>query len=115
MYSENHPDIADNELLGIFSKVYDTAFPEIQIKVITKTLLSPWIFRNLRKKTTKFVQKMFEKQTYDSEKTYTNYENFSEKIKNSFKKLHYKNQLLKNESNLKGTWNVIKEVIGGKK
>ena len=104
MYSENHPDIADYELLGIFSKVYDTAFPEIQIKVITKALLSPWIFRNLRKKQQNLYKTFFKKQTYDSEKTYTNYENFSEKIKSSFKKLHYKNQLFKNESNLKFTF-----------
>lgn len=53
MYSENHPDVAYNKLLKTFCKVYDSSFPKIQIKVKTKTLLGPWIFkgikRNLRK------------------------------------------------------------------
>ena len=53
LYSENHPDVAYNKLLKTFCKVYDSSFPKIQIKVKTKTLLGPWIFkgikRNLRK------------------------------------------------------------------
>ena len=45
MYSENHSDIAYNEFL-IFSKAYDSAFPEIQTKVKIK-ILSPWITKSL--------------------------------------------------------------------
>ena len=38
-----------------------------------------------------------------------------QKVKNSSKKLHYKNQSSKYENNLKGIWNVIKEIIVKKK
>ena len=40
---------------------------------------------------------------------------FFKKVKNSSKKLHYKNQSSKYENNLKGIWNVIKEIIVKKK
>ena len=55
------------------------------------------------------------KRAYISERTYKNYKNLFEKIKYSPKKLYYKNQLLKHEHNLKGTWSVVKEVIWKKK
>ena len=40
---------------------------------------------------------------------------FFKKVKNSSKKLHYKNQSSKYENNLKCIWNVIKEIIVKKK
>ena len=43
------------------------------------------------------------------------WKDFFKKVKNSSKKLHYKNQSSKYENNLKGIWNVIKEIMGKKK
>ena len=43
------------------------------------------------------------------------WKDFFKKVKNSSKKLHYRNQSSKYENNLKGIWNVITEIIGKKK
>ena len=63
MYSENHSDIAYNEFL-IFSKAYDSAFPEIQTKIKIK-ILSPWITKSLvlgdhRKRKKNFTKKSWQ-------------------------------------------------------
>ena len=118
LYSENHADIAYNEFLKIFSKAYDSIFSDIQVNVKTKTILSQWIVKGI-KKSSKNKQKLYKKflkeRAYNSERRYKNNKNLYEKIKSSPKKLYYKNQLLKYVNNLKGTWSVIKEVIGKKK
>ena len=62
----------------MFSKAYDSTFPEIQIKVKTKTLLSPWIIQGIKKsskKKQKLYKKLLKKQTYHSGRTYKNYKN----------------------------------------
>ena len=90
LFSENYPDIAYNEFGLIFSKAYDSAFPEIQMKVKTKTLLSPGINTDIKKssqKKQKLYEKFLKRQTYNSERTYENYKNLFEKIKSSFTKL----------------------------
>ena len=43
------------------------------------------------------------------------WKDFFKKVKNSSKKLHYRNQSSRYGKNLKGIWNVIKEIIGKKK
>ena len=55
------------------------------------------------------MQKILEKRDLDSEKTSL------KKLKFSSKKLHDRNQSSKYGKNLKGIWNVIKEIIGKKK
>ena len=94
LYSENHPDVAYNKLLKTFCKVYDSSFPKIQIKVKTKTLLGPWIFkgikRNLRK-TNKTFRKILEKEDLRFRKDIKNYKNGFVNIKSSSKELYYKN------------------------
>ena len=55
------------------------------------------------------MQKISEKRDLDSEKTSL------KKLKFSSKKLHDRNQSSKYGKNLKGIWNVIKEIIGKKK
>ena len=118
LYSENHADIAYNEFLKIFSKAYNSVFSDIQVNVKTKTILSQWIAKGI-KKSSKNKQKLYKKflkeRAYNSERRYKNNKNLYAKIKSSPKKLYYKNQLLKYVNNLKGTWSVIKEVIGKKK
>ena len=79
LYSENCAEIAYNKLLKIWSKSYDTTFPEIQIKVHTKTLLSAWITEGIQKslrKKQKLYKKFLKKQSYNFENT-----------KNVFKKI----------------------------
>ena len=55
------------------------------------------------------MQKIPKKRDLDSEKTSL------KKLKFSSKKLHDRNQSSKYGKNLKGIWNVIKEIIGKKK
>ena len=55
------------------------------------------------------MQKILEKRDLDSEKTSL------KKLKFSSKKLHDRSQSSKYGKNLKGIWNVIKEIIGKKK
>ena len=55
------------------------------------------------------------KQTYSSEMTHENYKNLTKKVKSSSKKMYHKNQHLKYENNLKGTWSAFKEIIEKKK
>ena len=118
LYSENHPNIACNKFLKIFFKAYGSAFPKIQIKIKTKTLLNPWITKSIKKylKNKENLQEKFlKKQTYSSEMTHENYKNLTKKVKSSSKKMYHKNQHLKYENNLKGTWSAFEEIIKKKK
>ena len=92
-----------------FVEEYNTAFPEIQKKVGKKINAFKPIgsqgyseileketncAKNRRKKGLTILKRLLQ--------------DFFKKVKNSSKKLHYKNQSSKYENNLKGIWNVIK-------
>ncbi|XP_065650727.1 beclin-1-like protein A [Hydra vulgaris] len=101
--------------LSQFCKQYETAFPEKQIIVNTKTVMTPWMSNGLlksSKRKQKLYDKYLKKKTYKNEMTYKNYKNVFEKTKKISKKLYYAKLLNKASGNTKKTWNVIKEVIG---
>ena len=75
-----------------------------EVKVKTKSLLSPWMTKGLIK-SSKQKQKLYEKylkrKTYTNETNYKTYKNLFEKIKNKLKKVHYSKLLHFYHSNAK--------------
>ena len=109
---------AYDNFLNIVSSLYDTVFPIKEIKLKTKTLLSPWMSRGLLK-CSKHKKRLYEnflkKRTIQNETKYKNYKKLFDSIKNKSKKNHYANLLKLYQKDIKKTWKVIKEVIGSKK
>ena len=95
----------------MFSKAYDTPFPEIRKMIKTKSSLSPWITKGIQisKRKQELYEKFLKKWTYTSEKIYITIVKIS--LKNSgtniSNKLDCKSQFLKYESGVKRTWNMI--------
>ena len=112
-YSKRNPNVAYNRLMRMFSKAYDTSFPEIQKLIKTKSFPSPWITKGIQisKRKQKLDKRFLKKWTYASEKICKYCKNLFEKVRNIPNKLVYKSQLLKYESDIKRTCNIIKEVI----
>ena len=106
---------AYESFLTTFLPLYNKFFPKITYEVKTKTLLSPWMTRGLLKSSKK-KQKLYEKylksRTNKNDTNYKAYKHLFEQLKNRSKKNHYENLLIKYRSNIKKTWDVIKEVIG---
>ena len=90
---------------SFFVEEYDTAFPEIQKKVWKKINAFQPIGNQ-------GYSEILEKETNCAKNPQKKGLKF---WKDSSKKLHYKNQSSKYENNLKGIWNVIKEIIVKKK
>ena len=55
------------------------------------------------------------KRTLDNEKIYKDYKNLFEKIKKCAKKKYYRNKIKLFENYIRGTWKIMKEIIGKKK
>ena len=53
--------------------------------------------------------------TLDNEKSYKDYKNLFEKIKNKAKKNYYRVKIKFFENDIRGTWKIMKEIIGKKK
>ena len=108
LYSEYHPDVGYSGFSEFFCRGIRYSFsrnPEKSWKKINpfKPIGSQDIQKFEKKKQT--AQKILQK------KDLRFWKDFFKKVKNSSKKLHYKNQSSKYENNLKGIWNVVKEII----
>ena len=55
------------------------------------------------------------KRTLDNEKIYKDYKNLFQKIKKCAKKNYYRNKIKLFENDIRGTWKIMKEIIGEKK
>ena len=53
------PNDAYNIFLDLFARAYDQTFPEIEVKIKARNLLSPWITKEV-KKLSKRKQKLYE-------------------------------------------------------
>ena len=114
----NAPNEAYNNFLKIFSDLYDVAFPKKEIEVKSKYLNTPWITIGLRKSSKRkqrLYEKFLKKRTLDNEKIYKDYKNLFEKIKKCAKKNYYRNKIKLFENDIRGTWKIMKEIIGKKK
>ena len=115
IYQTDNANEAYEVFLKLFNKYYEQAFPKVEIKIKTKSLLSPWMTKGLlksSKKKQKLYEKFLKRRTYSNEKIYKSYKKLFEAIKYRSKKLHYSNLIDKFAGNAKKTWDVIKEVIG---
>ena len=114
----NAPNEAYNNFLKIFSDLYDIAFPKKEIEIKSKYLNTPWITIGLRKSSKRkqrLHEKFLKKRTLDNEKIYKDYKNLFEKIKKCAKKNYYRNKIKLFENDIRGTWKIMKEIIGKKK
>ena len=89
-----------------------------KIKLKTKDLKSPWIIGRIQK-SSKWKQRLYAKflknRNEKNETKYKNYKNLFESIKRRSKKLHFSKLILKYKSNIKKTWQILKEAIGKEK
>ena len=60
MKNESNPNNAYDKFIEIFSKDYDIALPVKEVSIKTKTLLSPWFTKGIKKSSRK-KQKLYEK------------------------------------------------------
>ena len=114
----NAPNEAYNNFLKIFSDLYDVTFPKKEIEVKSKYLNTPWITIGLRKSSKRkqrLYEKFLKKRTLDNAKIYKDYKNLFEKIKKCAKKNYYRNKIKLFENDIRGTWKIMKEIIGKKK
>ena len=112
------PNEAYNTYLKIFSDLYDIAFPKKEIEIKSKYLNTPWFTKGLRKSSKRkqgLNEKFSKNQTLDNEKIYKDYKNLFEKIKNKAKKNYYQIKIKFFENDIRGTWKIMKEIIGKKK
>ena len=91
-------------LLKRFSTLYDTYFPEKNIKPKTKDLQSPWITKGVRR-SSKRKQRLYEKflknRNEKNELEYKNYKHLFEAVKKRSKKLHFSKLILRYKNNVK--------------
>ena len=112
------PNTAYNEFLRLFLLQYNTFFPKEKIQIKSKNIASPWITKGIiksSKRKQKLYEKFLKRKTHLNENNYKNYKRLFETIKQKSKANYYNERLNKYQSNVKKTWDVIKEVIGSTK
>ena len=95
LYLISNPNDAYEYFLKVFSGIYDLAFPLKTFSVKRKTLQNPWMT-----------------EVY---KSYKAYKSFFESLKKKSKKNYYTRRLENYQNDIKKSWDVIKEIIGGAK
>ena len=89
-----------------------------KIKLKNKDLQSPWITKGIRR-SSKHKQRLYKKflkiRNEKSQLEYKNYKHLFEAVKKHSKKLNFLKLILRHKSNIKITWEVIKEWTGKKK
>ena len=117
LYSIFKPNDAYEYFLKVFSGIYDLAFPLKTFSVKRKTLQNPWMTKGLLK-SSKRKQKLHEKFVKKSprnENIYKAYKSLFESLKKKSKKNYYTRRLENYQKDIKKSWDVIKEIIGGAK
>ena len=118
LYSISNPNDAYEYFLKVFSGIYDLAFPLKTFSVKRKTLQNPWMTKGLLK-SSKQKQKLYEKfvkrRSPRNENIYKAYKSLFESLKKKSKKNYYTRRLENYQNDIKKSWDVIKEIIGGAK
>ena len=118
LYLISNPNDAYECFLKVFSGIYDLAFPLKTFSVKRKTLQNPWMTKGLLK-SSKRKQKLYEKfmkKAVHKMKTFIKHINlFSESLKKKSKKNYYTRRLENYQNDIKKSWDVIKEIMGGSK
>lgn len=101
-----------------FEFLYNDLFPVTKVTVKGKTILNKWMNKELivmSRKKQKLYNKYLKNKTYANELNYKNYKKCFEKQKKLTKKAYYTRLLQQHQSNLRMSWNVMKEIIGNSK
>ena len=118
LYSISNPNDAYEYLLKVFSGIYDLAFPLKTFSVKRKTLQNPWMTKGLLK-SSKRKHKLYEtfvkKRIPLNENIYKAYKSLFESLKKKSKKNYYTRHHENYQNDIKKSWDVIKEIIGGAK
>ena len=118
LYSISNPNDAYEYFLKVLSGICDLAFPLKTFSVKRKTLQNPWKTKGLLK-SSKRKQKLYEKYVKKriprNENIYKAYKSLFESLKKKSKKNYYTRRLEHYQNDIKKSWDVIKEIIGGAK
>ena len=113
--SISNPNGAYEYFLKVFSGIYDLAFPLKTFSVKRKTLQNPWMTKGLlksSKRKQKLYEKFVKKRSPRYENIYKAYEFLFESLKKKSTKNYYTIRLENYQSDIKKSWDVIKEIIG---
>ena len=116
---ENRPKQAFDNFFNIIEKCVDEAFPDTTIKINTSNApLNPWMTNGLMK-SRKHKEKLFSKKirnpTELNVKIFKNYNTIYNKIKRTSKRQYYDSKFKEFSSNMRKTWDTIREVTRTKK
>ena len=118
LYSISNPNEAYEYFLKVFSGIYDLAFPLKTFSVKRKTLPNPWMTKGplkLSKRKQKLYKKFMKKRSPRNENIYKAYKSLFESLKKKSKRNYYTRRLENYQNDIKNSWDVIKEIIGGAK
>lgn len=118
IYRISDPSAAYEAFLKTFLLTFNESFPERQVKIKRKTLLSPWITKGIArssKRKQRLYNKFLKNRTAENLAIYKNYKNLFESVKLKSKRNYDRDKLNQYKGNIQKTWNVIKEVIGKRK
>ena len=117
--NENCPNLAFKSFFEKINSAIDFHFPVTKLKLTSKKVRqTPWMTRGMLV-SHKTKEKLFAKRKkFPSDQNIANfktYNNLYNKIRRAAKKYHYEKQFSNFANNIKGTWSVIKELLGMKK
>ena len=118
LYSISNHNDAYEYFLKVLSGIYNLAFPLKMFSVKRKTLQNPWMTKGILK-SSKRKQKLYEtfvkKRSPRNENIYKAYKSLFESLNEKLKKNYYTRRLENYQNDIRKSWDVIKEIIGGVK
>ena len=116
---ENRPKQAFDNFFKIIDSSLDLAFPETKVKVSNNFIpINPWMSNGLlvsRKTKEKLASKKIRKPSEANVATFKRYNNLYTKLLRKAKQTYYNSKFLDFSSNMRKTWDLIREVVGSKK
>ena len=116
---ENRPKQAFNNFFNIIDSCVDLAFPEVTTKTSNKyTPINPWMSGGLltsRKQKEKLASKKLRKPSETNTSAFKTYNRIYTKLVRTAKKTYYDTKFTDFSTNMRKTWDTIREVIGSKK
>ena len=119
MTAHEHPDIAYEQFINIYSDAYEEAFPLKTFKVRKKLIKQePWVTQGLIISSInkdKLFRKKLNKPTKLNIFNFTKYNKMYNKIKRTAKKIYYVNIFATHKSNSKQIWSMLRQLINKSK
>ena len=114
LYNKSDSESAYNFFIENIQSMYNTSFP-LTLKLRNPKKKKPWISVAIKKsisKKNKLYKKYHRIPTLLNEIAYKTYKNNLNRLIQVSKKLYYNNALDEHKSNLKRTWQILKEIVG---